>query len=70
MSQALKMAIAANKFQLEINRNSHIIGQLAMEGRYHGVDRDINDNNYPTERQGIKEVITFCIISGELFKRA
>lgn len=70
MSQALKMAIAANRFQLEINRHSRIIGELAKEGRYHGVERDIDDNNYPTERQGTREVVIFCVVSGEMFKRA
>jgi len=63
------MAIATNKFQLELNRNSNIIGQLARDGRYHGVGRKITDNNYPTERQGV-EIVTFCIVPGVLFKRA
>ena len=69
MSHALKMAIVANKFQLELNRNSHIIGQLAKDRQYHGVGRDITDNNYPTERQGV-EIVTFCVVPGVLFKRA
>ncbi|MBI2436730.1 MAG: hypothetical protein HYV41_03245 [Candidatus Magasanikbacteria bacterium] len=69
MSETLKKAIADNKIVLRLDRSSHVIAQLTKEGRYHGVDRDITDNNFPTERQGV-ETVMFCIVSGKLFKRA